>query len=169
MSDNSNKIRTGFYLEKDLLDECDLFLIFRSGNIFFLRRIFLNRFARRDIFYKIAASTLCRGLEISAGNNCLTREDAERLGYVTPEMWRNLIMRHTDDIAKGRFPDAPQYFSEPATKLFHHRCRKTTRAFRFFQLRWSLEKYPICLQRRTRLMMKRSVSCTSCALTRYGK
>lgn len=32
----------------------------------------------------------------------LTREDAERLGYVTPEMWRNLIMRHTDDIAKAQ-------------------------------------------------------------------
>ena len=26
MSDNSNKIRTGFYLEKELLDECDCFL-----------------------------------------------------------------------------------------------------------------------------------------------
>ena len=26
MSENSNKIRTGFYLEKDLLDECDCFL-----------------------------------------------------------------------------------------------------------------------------------------------
>ena len=26
MSDNSNKIRTGFYLEKDLLDECDCYL-----------------------------------------------------------------------------------------------------------------------------------------------
>ncbi len=32
----------------------------------------------------------------------LTREDAERLGYTTPEMWRNLIMRHTDDIAKAQ-------------------------------------------------------------------
>lgn len=32
----------------------------------------------------------------------LTREDAERLGYITPEMWRNLIMRHTDDIAKAQ-------------------------------------------------------------------
>ncbi len=32
----------------------------------------------------------------------LTREDAERLGYVTPEMWKNLIMRHTDDIAKAQ-------------------------------------------------------------------
>lgn len=32
----------------------------------------------------------------------LTREDAERLGYVTPEMWRNLVMRHTDDIAKAQ-------------------------------------------------------------------
>ena len=32
----------------------------------------------------------------------LTREDAERLGYVTPEMWRNLTMRHTDDIAKAQ-------------------------------------------------------------------
>ncbi len=32
----------------------------------------------------------------------LTREDAERLGYTTPEMWRNLIMRHTDDIAKSQ-------------------------------------------------------------------
>ena len=32
----------------------------------------------------------------------LMREDAERLGYVTPEMWRNLIMRHTDDIAKAQ-------------------------------------------------------------------
>lgn len=32
----------------------------------------------------------------------LTREDAERLGYVTPEMWRNLIVRHTDDIAKAQ-------------------------------------------------------------------
>ena len=26
MSENSNKIRTGFYLEKELLDECDCFL-----------------------------------------------------------------------------------------------------------------------------------------------
>ena len=26
MNENSNKIRTGFYLEKDLLDECDCFL-----------------------------------------------------------------------------------------------------------------------------------------------
>lgn len=32
----------------------------------------------------------------------LTREDAEQLGYTTPEMWRNLIMRHTDDIAKAQ-------------------------------------------------------------------
>ncbi len=32
----------------------------------------------------------------------LTREDAERLGYITPEMWRNLIMRHTDDISKAQ-------------------------------------------------------------------
>lgn len=32
----------------------------------------------------------------------LTREDAERLGYTTPEIWRNLIMRHTDDIAKAQ-------------------------------------------------------------------
>ena len=32
----------------------------------------------------------------------LTREDAERLGYTSPEMWRNLIMRHTDDIAKAQ-------------------------------------------------------------------
>lgn len=32
----------------------------------------------------------------------LTREDAERLGYTTSEMWRNLIMRHTDDIAKAQ-------------------------------------------------------------------
>ena len=32
----------------------------------------------------------------------LTREVAERLGYTTPEMWRNLIMRHTDDIAKAQ-------------------------------------------------------------------
>ena len=32
----------------------------------------------------------------------LTREDAERLGYTTPDMWRNLIMRHTDDIAKAQ-------------------------------------------------------------------
>lgn len=32
----------------------------------------------------------------------LTREDAKRLGYTTPEMWRNLIMRHTDDIAKAQ-------------------------------------------------------------------
>ena len=32
----------------------------------------------------------------------LTREDAERLGYTNPEMWRNLIMRHTDDIAKAQ-------------------------------------------------------------------
>ena len=32
----------------------------------------------------------------------LTREDAERLGYIIPEMWRNLIMRHTDDIAKAQ-------------------------------------------------------------------
>lgn len=32
----------------------------------------------------------------------LTREDAERLGYTTPEMWRNLIMRHIDDIAKAQ-------------------------------------------------------------------
>ena len=32
----------------------------------------------------------------------LTREDAERLGYITPEMWRNLIMRHTDDMAKAQ-------------------------------------------------------------------
>ena len=32
----------------------------------------------------------------------LTREDAERLGYVTPEMWRNLIMRHNDDIVKAQ-------------------------------------------------------------------
>lgn len=32
----------------------------------------------------------------------LTREDAERLGYTAPEMWRNLIMRHTDDIAKAQ-------------------------------------------------------------------
>ncbi len=32
----------------------------------------------------------------------LTREDTERLGYTTPEMWRNLIMRHTDDIAKSQ-------------------------------------------------------------------
>ncbi len=32
----------------------------------------------------------------------LTREDAERLGYTTPEMWRNLILRHTDDIAKAQ-------------------------------------------------------------------
>lgn len=32
----------------------------------------------------------------------LTREDAERLGYTTPEMWRNLIMRHADDIAKAQ-------------------------------------------------------------------
>ena len=32
----------------------------------------------------------------------LTREDAERLGYTTPEMWRNLIMRHTDNIAKAQ-------------------------------------------------------------------
>ncbi len=32
----------------------------------------------------------------------LIRDDAERLGYVTPEMWRNLIMRHTDDIAKAQ-------------------------------------------------------------------
>lgn len=32
----------------------------------------------------------------------LTREDAERLGYITPEIWRNLIMRHTDDIAKAQ-------------------------------------------------------------------
>ncbi len=32
----------------------------------------------------------------------LTREDAERLGYITLEMWRNLIMRHTDDIAKAQ-------------------------------------------------------------------
>ncbi len=32
----------------------------------------------------------------------LTREDAERLGYTTPEMWRNLIMRHTDDISKAQ-------------------------------------------------------------------
>ena len=32
----------------------------------------------------------------------LTREDAERLGYTTPEMWRNMIMRHTDDIAKAQ-------------------------------------------------------------------
>lgn len=32
----------------------------------------------------------------------LTREDAERLGYTTPEMWRNLIMRHTDEIAKAQ-------------------------------------------------------------------
>jgi len=32
----------------------------------------------------------------------LTREDAERLGYTMPEMWRNLIMRHTDDIAKAQ-------------------------------------------------------------------
>ena len=32
----------------------------------------------------------------------LTREDAERLGYTTPEMWRNLIMRNTDDIAKAQ-------------------------------------------------------------------
>lgn len=32
----------------------------------------------------------------------LTREDAERLGYTTPEMWRSLIMRHTDDIAKAQ-------------------------------------------------------------------
>lgn len=32
----------------------------------------------------------------------LTREDAELLGYTTPEMWRNLIMRHADDIAKAQ-------------------------------------------------------------------
>lgn len=32
----------------------------------------------------------------------LTREDAERLGYTTPEIWRNLIMRHNDDIAKAQ-------------------------------------------------------------------
>lgn len=32
----------------------------------------------------------------------LTREDAERLGYTTPDMWRNLIMRHTDDIANAQ-------------------------------------------------------------------
>ena len=32
----------------------------------------------------------------------LPREDAERLGYTTPEIWRNLIMRHTDDIAKAQ-------------------------------------------------------------------
>ena len=32
----------------------------------------------------------------------LTREDAERLGYNAAEMWRNLIMRHTDDIAKAQ-------------------------------------------------------------------
>lgn len=32
----------------------------------------------------------------------LTREDAERLGYTAPEMWRNLIMRHTDDIARAQ-------------------------------------------------------------------
>ena len=32
----------------------------------------------------------------------LTREDAERLGYTTPEMWRSLIMRHADDIAKAQ-------------------------------------------------------------------
>ncbi len=32
----------------------------------------------------------------------LTREDAERLGYITPEMCRNLIMRHTDDISKAQ-------------------------------------------------------------------
>lgn len=32
----------------------------------------------------------------------LTREDAERLGYTTSEMWRNLIMRHTDEIAKAQ-------------------------------------------------------------------
>ena len=32
----------------------------------------------------------------------LTREDAERLGYITSEMWRNLIIRHTDDIAKAQ-------------------------------------------------------------------
>lgn len=32
----------------------------------------------------------------------LTREDAERLGYTTPEIWRNLIMRHNDNIAKAQ-------------------------------------------------------------------
>ncbi|MCM1167495.1 MAG: relaxase MobL, partial [Ruminococcus sp.] len=32
----------------------------------------------------------------------LTREDAERFGYTTSEMWRNLIMRHTDEIAKAQ-------------------------------------------------------------------
>ncbi len=32
----------------------------------------------------------------------LTREDAERLGYTTSEMWRSLIMRHADDIAKAQ-------------------------------------------------------------------
>ena len=32
----------------------------------------------------------------------LHRGDAERLGYTTPDMWRNLIMRHTDDIAKAQ-------------------------------------------------------------------
>ncbi len=32
----------------------------------------------------------------------LTREDAERLGYTTPEMWRGLVMRHLDDIAKAQ-------------------------------------------------------------------
>lgn len=32
----------------------------------------------------------------------LTREDAERLGYTNAEMWRNLIMRHADDIAKAQ-------------------------------------------------------------------
>lgn len=29
-------------------------------------------------------------------------EDAERLGYTTPEIWRNLIMRHNDNIAKAQ-------------------------------------------------------------------
>ncbi len=32
----------------------------------------------------------------------LTREDAERLGYTNAEMWRNLVMRHADDIAKAQ-------------------------------------------------------------------
>ena len=60
-----------------------------------------------DSDYEIVLSQAQKNISEHQGNVwshviSLTREDAERLGYTTPEMWRNLIMRHTDDIAKAQ-------------------------------------------------------------------
>ena len=117
MSENANKIRCGFYLEKELLDECDCFLEQSNSRS-------RNELVRKAIEFYLG--------HLKADNN---------IEYLAP--------------AIKKLVTAAVSASE----------EKTSRLL--FKI--ALEKFQICLLLRTRSMMKRSVSCTSCALTRCEK